>query len=192
MVALLTWPAALACRGTAEATSSHAELDAPQTSVLQAPALAIPTHWQSMPQVSSLMAGGLVSSGISDAKASAWGDPSHGCYAISLVASVVGARAAQVEAGLRKGFASSSSPLVAAQSASRPPPGRVEVSFALPSASSRDARDQISAPQGRVRALLREDGKVTKLTAAACFFLARYPEQCERSCEPILASLGAP
>ena len=45
---------------------------------------------------------------------------------------------------------------------------------------------------GTMRVRLRDDGAATRLSAAACFYHPRYPEQCQRHCERALSSLGAP
>lgn len=173
-LAVAAWPALHGCRGAAEAGPQHnPAIDA------DLPALAIPPSWQPLAVISNAVVASLESNGIRDAKVSAWGDPARGCYSITLAASVAGDRLPRVGAGLRKGFGAAPQDADAAIVVGGN--GFVELNF------------ELSAPtEGRMRAFLRDDGRVTRLVAAACFFHQRYPAQCRRHCEQLLPSLRLP
>ena len=251
--------ASAACRGRAEASGDVAVAQAaaaetaagtaaggaaakPVAPVEVAQVLAIPASWQELPDASHAVEEVLAKAKLRGAEVAAWGDPARGCYAIQVKAREEGARLAQVEAGLRKGFgapaaaadavaadaaaggaksgdggggagekaagsaagssaasapsaASATGAPSAANAPSAPNAGSSAGSSASSAANAGSAELQLAlAPPltGTVRARLRDDGAVTRLNAAVCFYHARYPEQCRAHCERALASLEAP
>lgn len=224
MAALAAAAVASGCRGRAEASGGDAapvaqaaagqgaatggaqpgaaSAPAPATSATQP--LAIPASWQELPEAGHVVEQALEKANLRGAKVAAWGDPARGCYAIRVAAREEGAKLAQVEAGLRKGFgAPPAQPSAAGGAAASDASGagssastEGSVGSAVPSAANAGSAElQLTLPPphtGAVRARLRDDGAATRLTAAVCFFHARYPEQCRAHCERALASLEAP
>jgi hypothetical protein len=183
------------CRGEAEAQPqvvAKVDVEAkpaakPATAELK---LAIPASWRPLPDASHAMeealSGAMAGAKLTAVTVAAWGDPARGCYALQLSAKEQGVRLAEVAAGLRKGFgvATATGSGSALAGASAAPPAN---------AGSAELQFEVKPPlAGTVRARLRDDGASTRLAAAACFFHPRYPEQCKRHCERVLASLEAP
>lgn len=198
----------------AETTTAMAKVDEvrpmaaprPEAAV---PALAVPASWKPMPEASRAMEEKLTAAKLANATTAAWGDAARGCYAIQISAMERAVRLADVAAGLRAGFglpaekeaapgsagsgsagsgsaatASGSAGSAAAASGSKVPPAN---------AGSADLQFQVAPPlTGTMRVRLRDDGAATRLSAAACFYHPRYPEQCQRHCERALSSLEAP
>ncbi len=177
------------CRGEAEAqpakadspSATNAKVAAP---VAEAPKLAVPASWRPMPEAVHAVEESLAAAKMAGAQVMAWGDPARGCYAIHVVGKEQGRHVAQMEAGLRKGFGA---PSKAAQGSA----GSAGSAAANPSSAEITLTLEKPLPGG-LRARLRDDGEATRLAAAACFYHARYPEQCRRHCERALASLEAP
>ena len=200
------------CRGEAEAQPQRvATVDVDGKPAAKSAAvetkLALPASWRPLPDASHAMTE-VMEEKLADAKltsvtVAAWGDPARGCYALQLSAKEQGVRLAEVAAGLRKGFGVAPEPEPAAAlageqagSADATPAGSASgsASAAPPAnAGSAELQFEVKPPlAGTVRVRLRDDGASTRLTAAACFFHPRYPEQCKRHCERALASLEAP
>jgi len=164
--------------------------------------LALPASWRPLPDASHAMEEMLADAKLTSVTVAAWGDPARGCYALQLSAKEQGVRLAEVAAGLRKGFGVAPEPAAAGEQAgsadaapaSGSGSGGGSASAAPPAnAGSAELQFEVKPPlAGTVRARLRDDGASTRLTAAACFFHPRYPEQCKRHCERALASLEAP
>lgn len=151
------------------------------------PALAVPASWKPMAEAARAMEEKLTAAKLRNVTTAAWGDAPRGCYAIQLSAMEPAVRLADVAAGLRQGFGLPPEKPVtgsAPAAANGAPPAN---------AGSADLQFNVAPPlTGVMRARLRDDGAATRLSAAACFYHPRYPEQCRRHCERALASLEAP
>jgi hypothetical protein len=193
------------CRGEAEAQPqgvAKVDVEAAPAATAAAvdPKLAIPASWRPMPDASHAMEELLAGATLTGVTVAAWGDAARGCYVLQLSAKEQGARLAEVAAGLRKGFGMEPAPGPSSEQAgtgssvtgsggSSDPP----VSRPAANAGSAELQFEVKPPlAGTVRARLRDDGASTRLAAVACFFHARYPEQCQRHCARVLASLEAP
>lgn len=155
------------------------------------PALAVPASWKPMPEASRAMEEKLTAAKLANATTAAWGDAARGCYAIQISAVERAVRLADVAAGLRAGFGLPPEQAATAGSAA----GGAEAGSNVPpaNAGSAELQFQVAPPlTGTMRVRLRDDGAATRLSAAACFYHPRYPEQCQRHCERALSSLGAP
>lgn len=199
------------CRGEAaakpeaklEARTAMAKVDEvrpmaaprPETAV---PALAVPASWKPMPEASRAMEEKLGAAKLANATTAAWGDAARGCYAIQISAMERAVRLADVAAGLRAGFGlppEQAAPAGSAAGGEGRAAGGAEASSKVPpaNAGSAELQFQVAPPlTGTMRVRLRDDGAATRLSAAACFYHPRYPEQCQRHCERALSSLGAP
>lgn len=190
------------CRGEAEAqpaeagatnassptSATSAKVAAPAAPAAEAPKLAVPASWRPMPEAVHAVEESLAAAKMAGAQVMAWGDPARGCYAIHVVGKEKGRHVAQMEAGLRKGFGAPPKPVPKEGSG-----GSAGSGSAAANPSSAEITLTLEKPlPGGLRARLRDDGESTRLAAAACFYHARYPEQCRRHCERALASLEAP
>lgn len=207
------------CRGEAEAQPEERTEERAETTMAMAkvdevrpmaaprpeaavPALAVPASWKPMPEASHAMEEKLTAAKLANATTAAWGDAARGCYAIQISAMERAVRLADVAAGLRAGFGLPAEKEVAAGSAAAGSagPGSAAAGSAgagsdVPpaNAGSADLQFQVAPPlTGTMRVRLRDDGAATRLSAAACFYHPRYPEQCQRHCERALSSLEAP
>lgn len=163
------------------------------------PALAVPASWKPMPEASRAMEEKLTAAKLANATTAAWGDAARGCYAIQISAMERAVRLADVAAGLRAGFGlpaeKEAAPGSASGSAGSAAAGSAGPGGDVPpaNAGSADLQFQVAPPlTGTMRVRLRDDGAATRLSAAACFYHPRYPEQCQRHCERALSSLEAP
>lgn len=163
------------------------------------PALAVPASWKPMPEASRAMKEKLTAAKLANATTAAWGDAARGCYAIQISAMERAVRLADVAAGLRAGFGlpaeKEAAPGSASGSAGSAAAGSAGPGGDVPpaNAGSADLQFQVAPPlTGTMRVRLRDDGAATRLSAAACFYHPRYPEQCQRHCERALSSLEAP
>lgn len=189
-------PAKAGAPSTTSAPSSKVAVPAaPAAPAAEAPKLAVPASWRPMPEAVHAVEESLAAAKMAGAQVLAWGDPARGCYAIQVIGKEKGRHVAQMEAGLRKGFGAP--PKVVLKEGGSGGEGSAGGKSGSGSAAANPSSAEITLTlekplPGGLRARLRDDGESTRLAAAACFYHARYPEQCRRHCERALASLEAP